>query len=118
MAKVAVMPLTVSCGLKHADCDVSADHQSVFLLVCALQYTLGDQPGDYVVITALSKDQLVWNVTYTTRPVVAARLPLPFNATLHHQVRSGAADPQIGAVRDVQDLVVTVSLVFFLKGGG
>lgn len=74
-----------------------------------VQYTLGSQPGDYVIITALSKDQLVWNVTYTTRPQVAAPLPLPFNASLHSKGRSGQADPQIGAVRDVQDLVLAVS---------
>lgn len=40
---------------------------------------------------------------------MAAPLPLPFNASLHAAgVRAGAADPQIGAVRDVQDLVLTV----------
>jgi hypothetical protein len=74
-----------------------------------LQYALGAAPGDYVIITALSKDQLVWNVTYTTRPMVAAPLPLPINATMHQRLQTGAADPQIGLVRGVQDLVLTVS---------
>lgn len=73
-----------------------------------LQYALGSAPGDYVIITALSKDQLVWNVTYTTCPVVAPPLPLPFNASIHQRPRAGQADPQIGAVNDVQDLVLTV----------
>jgi len=72
------------------------------------QYALGSAPGDYVIITALSKDQLVWNVTYTTRPLVAPQLPLPFNVSLHQRLQNGQADPQIGSVQDVQDLVLTV----------
>lgn len=75
-----------------------------------MQYTLGSVPGDYVIITAFSKDQLVWNVTYTTRPQVAAPLPLNFNASLHSRGSSNL-DPQIGAVRDVQDLVLAVSVL-------
>ena len=74
-----------------------------------LQYALGATPGDYIIITALSKDQLVWNVTYTTRPVVAPQLQLPFNPSLHQRLAAGQADPQIGAVTNVQDLVLTVS---------
>jgi hypothetical protein len=77
-------------------------------LLLPLQYALGAEPGDYIIITALSKDQLVYNVTYTTHPVVAAPLPMPFNPTLHQRLQTGAADPQIGSVRGVQDLVLTV----------
>lgn len=87
----------------------------------AIHYTLGAEPGDYVIITALSKDQLVWNVTFTTRPLVAPRLELPVNASLHSAgVRAGQVDPQIGTVVGVQDLVLTVSGVCdrFVREGG
>lgn len=47
-------------------------------------------------------------MTYTVTPLVAPPLPLPFNATLHQPLQAGAADPVVGSMGDVTDLLLTV----------
>jgi hypothetical protein len=59
----------------------------------------------------------VWNVTYTTRAIVAPLLPLPVNASLHQPLERGLADPVIGSVDGVEALVLTVIASGLLFGG-
>jgi hypothetical protein len=50
----------------------------------------------------------VVNTTLTTRPIAAAPLPLPFNASIHQNLVAGQADPAVGPVYSVEDLAVTL----------
>eukprot|EP00878_Enallax_costatus_P021703 GHUV01022993.1.p1 GENE.GHUV01022993.1~~GHUV01022993.1.p1 ORF type:complete len:782 (+),score=180.67 GHUV01022993.1:214-2559(+) len=73
-----------------------------------IQYTVGKVPGEYIIIKALKKDQLMYNLTYTTTPRVAPKLRLPFNASIHEQLVEGEADPVVGTILTVRGLAVTI----------
>lgn len=50
----------------------------------------------------------MFNVTYTTRPYVAARLKLNFNPILHSDIVTYRADPGVGPVYTREDVAVTL----------
>ncbi|KAF8061104.1 BAK1 [Scenedesmus sp. PABB004] len=69
---------------------------------------LGDRVPDTAAAALCRAAQYVCNVTYTTRPAAAHALPLPFNASLHQPLLEGQADPAVGAVYTLEDLVITL----------
>lgn len=89
---------------------VSLHEHFTLCAIClyCLQYTFGKVPGEYIIIKALKKDQLMYNITYTTTPAAAPNLPLPFNPRIHQDLVEGQADPVVGTVRSVDDLAVTI----------
>lgn len=72
------------------------------------QYTRGKVPGEYIIIKANKKDQLMNNITYTTERDVAPKLPLPVDPAIHRPLLANQVQPVIGTVHGVDELELTL----------
>jgi hypothetical protein len=69
-----------------------------------LQFQRGQVPGEFIIQQALKKDQLMYNVTYTTRNLAAKPLPLNYDPAAIGGLSTSAASPATGLVHNVSDM--------------
>lgn len=68
------------------------------------QFQRGSVPGEFIIQQALKKDQLMYNITYTTRNLAAKPLPLNVDPAVQGSLVAGSASPVTGLIHNVSEM--------------